>query len=803
MGQNIKQIKGKIIFKHQTAAEWDLSNDGAGAQYVPDVGERVLYDPDETTPYTREKFGDGEHIVKDLPFANGQVDWNQNDESQPDYIKNKTHGSFKVINNIEFEESPITVGDFIRVSDLVIPFEQAPTIKYEFTSAYDYYPDTYPYLSNAVAINENAWHWGWFNMGGGWYTTVACFSAAGEYDLSNDEFYSGGWGPETVTITEPGLYYVPGYASNCKLSYEVEEVKKLDAKFLPDEVFEHPVQNGLGVESVQTESSNALGNYSTALGNNTIAGMKAYYYTGINPTTKKIYLSEISEMTSWENRALEPVYGDAVTDETYLISGFTAPAWNVGDWLGVINESHYIYQIQVAAVHDNVIEYTGELGFSSILKDRIIETVDITGSTKYYFDSDYQLFYFSNENFTNKNPANCIIKCNATLEDNSILEITINTEIYSSEFSPCLYTATDHTNGAIVTNLQLLSATQMIEGLDWDTDDDSYTVFNLDTPTEGAFSLKGSATAMGRDCKAVGSYSYATGYANNAYHFGHAEGYGNIAGYGAHAEGKFTKALGSRAHAEGNNNIASGSDSHVGGSSSEASGVVSFAHGWTTKALHEGAFVIGNNTKSSKSYQTVLGQFNADDASAAFIIGNGQEYKPRNAMTVSTEGQITLPSTGSLKIGNAQMTETELQKLLTTAPASYSKLTREACIEIPSNTPVAYMKLFPADIVADDERALLKFAPEYSTAKMGTIEDAIDEIKNIASCSCGIILNPLEFTYITVSEGNGGIGGIVKTSYADRIVYAIKQENNVPSLTMDTATNKYVGTVIMYYLKEA
>ena len=70
MGQNIKQVKGKIIFKHQTAAEWDLSNNGAGAQYVPDVGERILYDPDETHPYTREKFGDGEHIVKDLPFSN-------------------------------------------------------------------------------------------------------------------------------------------------------------------------------------------------------------------------------------------------------------------------------------------------------------------------------------------------------------------------------------------------------------------------------------------------------------------------------------------------------------------------------------------------------------------------------------------------------------------------------------------------------------------------------------------------------------------------------------------------------------
>lgn len=63
MEQKRKQIKGKIIFKHQTANEWDLSS------YVPDEGERVLYDPDNAHSYTREKFGDGERMVKDLPFA--------------------------------------------------------------------------------------------------------------------------------------------------------------------------------------------------------------------------------------------------------------------------------------------------------------------------------------------------------------------------------------------------------------------------------------------------------------------------------------------------------------------------------------------------------------------------------------------------------------------------------------------------------------------------------------------------------------------------------------------------------------
>ena len=68
MGQT-RYLKGKIIFKHQTAAEWELPNDGAGAEYKPDIGELIIYDPDETHPYIRLKFGNGTDIVKNLPFA--------------------------------------------------------------------------------------------------------------------------------------------------------------------------------------------------------------------------------------------------------------------------------------------------------------------------------------------------------------------------------------------------------------------------------------------------------------------------------------------------------------------------------------------------------------------------------------------------------------------------------------------------------------------------------------------------------------------------------------------------------------
>lgn len=72
MGQEVKKIKGKIVFKHETAADWEVSN------YVPSEGEKILYDPDDSYSYTRTKFGDGKTLVKYLPFSPGLATEQQN-----------------------------------------------------------------------------------------------------------------------------------------------------------------------------------------------------------------------------------------------------------------------------------------------------------------------------------------------------------------------------------------------------------------------------------------------------------------------------------------------------------------------------------------------------------------------------------------------------------------------------------------------------------------------------------------------------------------------------------------------------
>ena len=71
MGQEIKKtIKGKIVFKQETEANWAQSN------YVPDNGEMVIYDVDDSHNYKRVKYGDGETKVRDLPFGGATFDDN-------------------------------------------------------------------------------------------------------------------------------------------------------------------------------------------------------------------------------------------------------------------------------------------------------------------------------------------------------------------------------------------------------------------------------------------------------------------------------------------------------------------------------------------------------------------------------------------------------------------------------------------------------------------------------------------------------------------------------------------------------
>lgn len=81
---NEKNLKVRISNKHDIEANWLKATN-----FIPKAGELIIYDPDENFAYARFKFGDGVTLINDLPFGHLQSDFNQTDETQLDFIKNK------------------------------------------------------------------------------------------------------------------------------------------------------------------------------------------------------------------------------------------------------------------------------------------------------------------------------------------------------------------------------------------------------------------------------------------------------------------------------------------------------------------------------------------------------------------------------------------------------------------------------------------------------------------------------------------------------------------------------------------
>lgn len=301
---------------------------------------------------------------------------------------------------------------------------------------------------------------------------------------------------------------------------------------------------GLGVGAYQTPQNTALSNYGIALGKDSVAGLKVFYYTGIDFVNKQIYLADLTSESSTEERDQQGYLPIVVTTDeqrtNLFINDFPlSPVWEVGDDLGLVNASHYVYQIQVAKVEGNRVTYTGDLEFTDItLKDANEEYLDV--------------------------------------------------------------------------------------------DTDSYTIFSMTHPLEGAFLQKNCNMAMGLESKASGSYSFAIGVDTSAYNYGFACGYYTKANYASFACGGGSKALGLWSHAEGGGEtlngvahyvIAQGRYSHAEGQGSNAIGNASHSQGYLTKANKfashaegvkteanaEASHAEGNSTKTLGNYSHAEG----------------------------------------------------------------------------------------------------------------------------------------------------------------------------------------------------
>lgn len=65
MATTPKTLQSRVICKHDTEENWNKAQN-----FIPKLGEMIMYDADKTHTYERIKVGDGVTKVSSLPFAN-------------------------------------------------------------------------------------------------------------------------------------------------------------------------------------------------------------------------------------------------------------------------------------------------------------------------------------------------------------------------------------------------------------------------------------------------------------------------------------------------------------------------------------------------------------------------------------------------------------------------------------------------------------------------------------------------------------------------------------------------------------
>lgn len=230
-----KRLNGRIVHKGDIEANWKKA-----VGFVPLAKEIIIYLPDENYDYSRMKIGDGITSVNDLPFESQQADWDQNDNTKKDYIKNKPFGvkqAFEPITwdgNIEGRDridlSAIANGIYlIKVSDEILDYDMllGSTLN---VSTLEGVVETKTLLENELMPKEMGEEVGFYiNQD---FEFISCFDVDKANATVNGEF----------TLPSTGIYFIanvdvtvdPNNAIVYVSSISKEEVIKIDEKYIPD-----------------------------------------------------------------------------------------------------------------------------------------------------------------------------------------------------------------------------------------------------------------------------------------------------------------------------------------------------------------------------------------------------------------------------------------------------------------------------------------------------------------------------------------------------------------------------------------
>lgn len=351
-------------------------------------------------------------------------------------------------------------------------------------------------------------------------------------------------------------------------------------------------ENGGGVGAATADNgeifndytnNKALSKYSSARGENTIAGVRGYWYS-------KVEISPINK----SKITLTTVHND--TQETVWNSTDVCE-YEPGDIISIIADNKYYNCATIESVNGNVI----------FLKEDLYDILDGKQSFKYKDGFDDNIIYV----VAKPHIGYVDLGIAATAEGGSFktTEVTGALAPYS-HVEGRNNQAVGHYSHAEGRNNQALNVCAHIEG-------QNNVASGLMSHAEGSYT------------EAIGDYSHAEG--NNT----------TASGIYSHAEGSNTTAEGKSAHAEGSHTEASGFASHAEGDDTVASSLQSHAEGYKTVSKGGASHSEGAGTIASGYAQHVQGRYNIEDTAKkyAHIVGNGKDDANRsNAHTLDWDG---------------------------------------------------------------------------------------------------------------------------------------------------------------------
>ena len=383
------------------------------------------------------------------------------------------------------------------------------------------------------------------------------------------------------------------------------------------------IVNGVKFRLKDTESRReGLTEGSYVFGRTSTAGLMGYFFTKIDPASKKIVLSETQRV---------PVIG--ACGEEDKVAGIT-PDYRVGEKFSLVNGSHYDLCGTIGAVDGNIITYNEEsLGFDTISELSALDYDDYTFAVPGQpnvgvIQVAKEAYAFGVDNKATGIGAYVEGRGNRGIGNYCHVEGRDNLAHYGA-----------HAEGRENEALGIYSHTegQKNKATGLTSHGEGY-----QTKAEGVYShSEGSYT------KATGEVSHAEGYSCTASgKRSHAEGSGSRAeGEISHAEGNSCRASGLYSHAQGCNSTASGSVAHAEGQNNQAAGECAHAQGKQTQAKGHWSHAEGYGTVAEGNYSHVQGRFNIADQENkyAHIIGNGTgETNRSNAATIDWNGNLWL-----------------------------------------------------------------------------------------------------------------------------------------------------------------